>query len=277
MALNGQVTSNYNLYKPSLQDAPPDITSTTGNWDIIDRELKRLDDAGLPVNVIEKLPSVVATTEVKQVYVSTIGSDETGDGSSTNPLRRISTAISRFGGTSRLIIRLDAGTYTEVNAIEVSGCVGIEFLPIDGMNVGVNIEYTQYGGYFNAKNIDFLSANSEPRNALTFYGTSVAIEDCSFNDKLYAISCRNGSQAIVTRCRFFDCECALYANNGSVVGAHNIEGTGNTYGYSSTASVIMVGVSTLTATTLATKAGGGVIFRGGNLIGSTATTFVNAT
>ena len=277
MALTGQSTPNYNLYKPALTDSPPDITSTNNNWDVIDSALKILRDNGLPSNINTKLPTAVASTEIKEVYISTLGSDETGDGTSGKPLRQISTAIARFGGTSRLVLRFSSGTYTEINAIEVSGCVGIEFLPIDGMNVAINVAYSQYGGYFSAKNIDFVMANSDKRDALNFYGTSVVIEDCSFKDKRYAVSCRNGSQAVVNRCRFLNCECAIYANNGSVVGANNIEGSENTYGYSSTASVTLVGTSTMTATTLATKAGGGIIFRNGNLFGSTANTFVNAT
>lgn len=37
-------TTNYNLKKIELTDSPPDITVHSGNFDIIDEELKRLDD-----------------------------------------------------------------------------------------------------------------------------------------------------------------------------------------------------------------------------------------
>ena len=37
-------TTNYNLHKISLTDAPPDITVLNENWDKIDTELKDIDD-----------------------------------------------------------------------------------------------------------------------------------------------------------------------------------------------------------------------------------------
>jgi len=37
-------TTNYNLVKPALTDAPPDITVMNPNWDTIDTELKALKD-----------------------------------------------------------------------------------------------------------------------------------------------------------------------------------------------------------------------------------------
>lgn len=38
-------TTNYNLHKIELNDAPPDITTINGNWDIIDEELAKKYDA----------------------------------------------------------------------------------------------------------------------------------------------------------------------------------------------------------------------------------------
>lgn len=37
-------TTNYNLVKPALTDAPPDITVMNPNWDTIDAQLKSLTD-----------------------------------------------------------------------------------------------------------------------------------------------------------------------------------------------------------------------------------------
>lgn len=36
-------TTNYNLHKIDLTDAPPDITVINGNWEIIDTELKKAE------------------------------------------------------------------------------------------------------------------------------------------------------------------------------------------------------------------------------------------
>lgn len=276
MALNGQSTSNFDLYKPSLSDSPPDITSTNKNWDTIDKELKRLGDIGLPSNVNKKLPTIVASTEIKEIYISTTGND-LSDGTVDNPLKTISAAIGRFGGTARLRLNFSAGTYTETNAINVSGCASVELVGTEDMSVTLNVEYHQYGGYFEASNISFVSASDAVNNTITFYGATVRVEKCTFNVKKVALSFRYGSQGLVLNDSFNNCGDAIYAMGGSVVSAHEITGSGNTRAYYAVGGLIMLGTSTVEATTLATKIAGGIIFRGGNLIGSTANTFVNAT
>lgn len=275
MALNGQKTSNFELYKPSLQDSPPDITSTNENWDKIDTELKRLGDVGLPANINKKLPTAITTMEVMDVYVSPTGND-TATGTSTAPLKNISTVIARFGGVRRLVIHLNAGTYTETNAIEVSGCTSVEMVVVSGTAI-VTTPYVQYGGYFTANGVSFHSSTTETRDALTFNGVSVNIDGCSFINKNTAVVFRNGSVGLVVNSTFTNCGRAIWSLNGSFVSAQNISGLGNTEAYRTTSGAITVGTSTIEATTLAAKYGGGVIFRNGNLIGTTANTFVNAT
>lgn len=272
MALNGQSTSNFNLYKPSLTDSPPDITSTNENWDKIDTELKRLGDVGLPANVRNKLPSAVASTESKHIYMSPTG-DDAADGTESHPIKNISTAIARFGGTARLFLHFNAGTYAENNAIEVSGCTAVEFLAMDGASVVIRGTYTQHCGYFVAKNIKFEST----ADALVLNCMSFSVEDCTFTTTNTAVTARFGAVGIVSNCIFTNCGRAIWASSGSYVATNTISGTGNTEGYRTTASIITVGTSTIEATTLASKYGGGVIFRNGNLIGTTANTFVNAT
>lgn len=277
MALNGQSTTNFNLYKPSLSDSPPDITATNPNWDVIDTELKRLGDVGLTADVNRKLPSAVATTEVRSVYLSPTGNDN-ADGTSTNPLKTVSNAISRFGGTARLRLYFNAGTYTETNLIEVSGCTGIEFLKVsDTASVTFNGVYAQHGGYFSANGINFTTSSSETADAITLNCASGVIENCTFNVKNTAVVFRFGALGVVSSCVFNNCARAIWAISGSYVGATNISGSDNVEGYRTTASIITVGTSTIEAATLSAKYGGGVIFRNGNLIGTTANTFVNAT
>lgn len=276
MALNGQTTSNFELYKPSLADSPPDITSANPNWDKIDAELKRLGDVGLPANVNGKLPSAIASMELKEIYMSPNGNDD-GDGTSTNPLKTISTAIARFGGTARLVLRFNAGTYSERNAIEVSGCSAIQFEAVDGATVTINGVYIQHGGYFSTNNINFTTASTETLDCLIFNGVSAVVENATFTVKNTAVVFRFASVGIVNACVFNNCTRAIWAVSGSYVAATNISGSGNSEGYRTTASIITVGTTTLEATTPSAKYGGGVIFRNGNLIGTTANTFVNAT
>ncbi len=276
MALNGNYTGNFNLYKPSLQDSPPDITATNGNWDKIDTELNNLAKSNLPLNIREKLPSAVATTEIKNVYISTTGND-TADGTTDKPLKTITSAIARFGGSHRLVLHFNAGTYTEVNPIEVSGCTSVEMVVVGTAKVTINVPYVQYGGYFTANGIAFTGSTGETRDAITLNGVSAHIDTCTFSTPTTGVVFRNGSVGFVTNGLFTDCARAVWSMNGSYVSCQSISGTGNTEGYRATSAMISVGTSTLEATTLASKYGGGVIFRGGNLIGTTANTFVNAT
>lgn len=44
-------TTNYNLVKPALSDAPPDITQLNTNWDVIDQLLKDHADKARPIKV----------------------------------------------------------------------------------------------------------------------------------------------------------------------------------------------------------------------------------
>lgn len=44
-------TTNYNLVKPALSDAPPDITTLNENWDKIDQLLKNHSDKVRPIKV----------------------------------------------------------------------------------------------------------------------------------------------------------------------------------------------------------------------------------
>lgn len=276
MALTGQNTPYFDLYKPALTDSPPDITSTNPNWDKIDNALRRLDVNGLPAHINAKLPSMIATTEIKEVYLSPNG-DDTADGTAENPLKTISTAISRFGGTSRLTLRFNAGTYEEINAIEVAGCTSVELYAVTPGTVTLNLSYTQCGGYFTMQNISVVSSPTETRYSFTFYGVKTYIGNCTFNVKAAALVFRNGSSGTVLDTSFTNCANSIYAMGGSVVNAQGISGSGNTYAYYSAGGIIFVGASTITATTLAMKSAGGVIFRGGNLFGTTANTFVNAT
>lgn len=277
MALNGQSTSNYNLYKPSLQDSPPDITSTNANWDTIDNELKKLRDDGLPSLVNNKLPTSVSTGESKTIYLSPDGNDSNSGFTSLFPMKKISTAIARYGGTKRLYLYLAEGLYMETTKLTVSGCEAIIIKGTGSAKSMIDCTYEQIGGIFEADNIHFSPANLSTDDTLTFNGVSVSITNCEFVSGVSALVFRNGSIGIVSTCDFINSTRAIWALNGSYVAATSITGAFVQEAYRTTASIITVGTSTIEATTLAAKYGGGVIFRGGNLIGSTANTFVNAT
>lgn len=59
-------TSNYNLHKIDLTDAPPDITVLNGNWDFLDSKLKETEN---------KLTELGETDASLATYIATIRTD----------------------------------------------------------------------------------------------------------------------------------------------------------------------------------------------------------
>lgn len=61
-------TTNYNLHKIDLNDAPPDITVLNGNWDTIDAKLKEVEDTAASGGALE--------TRVRNVEVHNTNQEE---------------------------------------------------------------------------------------------------------------------------------------------------------------------------------------------------------
>lgn len=84
-------TTNYNLTKIDLNDAPPDITVINSNWDTIDAELKTLSSktATEVVKTITVLPEMWVGTEFP--YTCTVA-HKLGGEPSTRPLIDLDTS-----------------------------------------------------------------------------------------------------------------------------------------------------------------------------------------
>lgn len=59
-------TTNYNLHKIDLTDAPPDITVINANWDTIDAELKKVENKSSKSVLVET--TLVATNWGGSIY-----------------------------------------------------------------------------------------------------------------------------------------------------------------------------------------------------------------
>lgn len=102
-----QETLNYGLRKPDGSDFY-NVEDQNYNMDVIDAELTSIDET-LKMGIL---------TESKSVYVSPSGSDETGNGTESNPWRTIQKAVDEcpvcsWNG-SEYYIYLTEGTYDEV-------------------------------------------------------------------------------------------------------------------------------------------------------------------
>lgn len=67
-------TTNYNLHKIDLTDAPPDITVLNGNWDILDAKIKEIEEGGFDPSVITP-ESIGAADRVHASQHASGGSD----------------------------------------------------------------------------------------------------------------------------------------------------------------------------------------------------------
>ena len=71
-------TTNYNLHKIDLTDAPPDITVLNPNWDTLDAKIKALEDAGWTrAEIVEVINDTVSATDISG-KVSKTGDELTG-------------------------------------------------------------------------------------------------------------------------------------------------------------------------------------------------------
>lgn len=111
-------TTNYQLNKPELTDSPPDITVLNENFDKIDTEMKRQDNAFL-AHLDETAPHAELANRTITVGV---GKDFTTIQGAINSLKKRIDAI--------ITINVDAGTYAE--NVEVFGFYGRGALVING-------------------------------------------------------------------------------------------------------------------------------------------------
>ena len=270
-------TTNYNLSKPALTASPPDITAQNANWDIIDSELKRLSNIALPEGLNLRFPTdSTITNPAITKYIDATNGNDSNSGDEGSPMQSLRAVIAKYGGMQNLVVKMAAGTYYDVNNLLVNGRNYIRLEPaVEGAVVKITTPYHQYGGHFVAVNIQFVSTSADVA-ACTISGGSATFSGCTFTSPLYGVAIIEGSVAGLTNCTFTNCATALYAASGSCVFASGMSGTGNTTGYLASSSLIAVGNTTLSATTMATKTLGGLIFRNGNLMGSTANSYVSA-
>lgn len=75
-------TTNYEFVKPALSDAPPDITATNGNWDLVDEKLKTAEDHAASTQPVSKGGTGATTASQARTNlgaVSKSGDTMTGD------------------------------------------------------------------------------------------------------------------------------------------------------------------------------------------------------
>lgn len=216
------------------------------------------------------------------LYVSPNGNDSTGDGTETKPFRQIQKAIDSLpknlgGQTAHVYIA--GGEYTSVS---VEGFYG------GNQSGGPNLRINSAGadgviinGYIRIRGCDAQVSFGKATVRGSTVGYDVIAYGCKYVS-IVGLNCTDAnnnkgividacSYAMVNGCTLSNKNIALEAY-GSMVMAHTLKGTNNVTAIKSgnsdsgLAALVCVAYCTITATTLYTKANGGLIFENGNEI-----------
>ena len=258
-------TKNYGLKKP-LPEEFYDVSVQNENMDIIDAELKTVVPAKADIDF----------------YVTPDGNDSTGDGTEAKPFRQIQKAIDSLPknlGGKTIRIHIASGEYVSVN---VEGFYGGN--QSGGANLRINSDGTDgviINGYVRVRGCDVQVSFGKATLRGSAVGYDVIAYGCKYVSFVGLIcsdtSSKKGivvdtcSYVMVNGCTLSNKEIALEAY-GSMVMTHSLKGTNNAYGIKSgnsdagLASLVYVAYRAITATTLYTKANGGLIFENGNEI-----------
>lgn len=295
-------TTNYNLIKPALTDAPPDITAMNPNWDTIDAILKELynkcgsidgvipvEKGGTGATTIEaakealglfpnKLFPSESADPTNTVYLSPNG-DDVNDGSEQFPMKTLRGAISKFGGCAYLKLYLGAGEYTDNSdegVLTVSGCSFVSIFngATNVEDVVIKVPLYFRGVPFYLENITVDVSASNGAYCVTGRSASFGISGCNFKgaiDTTNGVMARYGAVGLISGSTISNCKIAVRADTSGTIFATTLSSTSNnTVGYSVVNGIIGLTANNLTSTTTYSKSGSGVIFVEGVAYGDVA-------
>lgn len=128
-------TSNYNLVKPALSDAPPDITKLNDNWDKIDQLLKNHSDKVRPIKIGYYIGDGTTDRLIDVGFIPAAVLVLSSDGMTTND-------FGIYGGLA--VPAKPCGIYSAAGG-EETGTIEVEesAVQIDGNNFGFIVQFKQ--------------------------------------------------------------------------------------------------------------------------------------
>lgn len=145
-------TTNYELHKIDLTDAPPDITVLNPNWDTLDAKIKELEDAGWTrAQIVTLINETVTDTDISG-KVNKTGDELTGalDFKNANDFRAISKT--RLIGNTTYYVNWGCGQ------LGGEGVVGMELhLPSTTGGASTVLGRLEIG----SRGVSFLDANNK--------------------------------------------------------------------------------------------------------------------
>ena len=166
-------------------------------------------------------------------YVSTTGSDTTGDGSSNSPFATIAKAIAAAPVYTRnLSVLIQPGTYTEnlsVQFIPFSVSISSADLSQTVSLASASIAYCQHVDFRGITFTGSLSTGNKPQLQLSYVGNAY-IASCSFSGGvgITGVGVSYGSTAYLYNNVFNNCALyAIYCGNASTMSVDRPSGSGN--------------------------------------------------
>lgn len=266
-------TTNYNLTKIALTDAPPDITVINGNWDVLDAKLKAVEtNVSNPKNS-QGSGAYALTT----VFVSPSGSDSNDGFTEEAPMATIQAALDKYAGLPRLWIRCRTGTYTGAERFSVSGFTTIiisAYSTTETVTVKFPLLFQGGAVQLDGINFDLTSyAGSDSNSALEFVGSNFYVSNgnVTAKDSLDGVFVRWGGSGAIFNTKISGCKRAIRGETGAVISAASVTSNSNNLVAvsASNSCIACTSISSITATTKVERTGSGVVFNAGNLVGST--------
>lgn len=263
MALKTDVKDRVPLYPGRVKMTP--VSGQANTYDMVRADQPTQE--GTPINKALFDKKADALTESVTVYVSTSGSDTTGDGTSAKPyatvqyaLNTIPKALNGFIAT----IHIAPGTYTGGITVEYFTGGRIVFTSTTGSTVtfkgqitvrdayvhfenfnatmdGTHIYVTQ-GGRFYTGDAVTLTCKGGQYGLYAMYNSKVSLAGSTVVNNVTAAAIRSGAS------------CEVYV--------HSISGSGNNIGFQSVGGSLRIAGISLTATTLYITTLGGRIYGG---------------
>lgn len=134
-------TTNYEFVKPALSDAPPDITATNGNWDLVDEKLKTAEDHASSTQPVSKGGTGATTASQARTNlgaVSKTGDTMTGDLTVDNKTVNVTTKDGDYvKGTAT--IKASHASSTFLGSTKIEGRAKFGFKDTSGNDYHIDI------------------------------------------------------------------------------------------------------------------------------------------
>ena len=265
-------TANINIPVASL-----DATKLTGVIPVA--------NGGTGVNnlIVDKLKKDNNADTFTNIYLSPSGNDNNNGLASGTPMRSIRAAVVKYGGLNRIRLNLAAGTYTDSDALAISGNI---YIDITGSSTTAGAVVITHPIIFQSGDAKFYRVTFDLTNysgtypGITLRQSKYDIQECVFKGKAAVhagINVSLGSSGYIYRCTFETGVRGVEVGSGASMAALECTvATGFEIGFNVNGGTLLSSGNTNNATTKFTMYNSAVIFNDGILLNPVTNTLATA-